>query len=244
MPYRKRSYYTRRRPRYNRASTNSRYVKKIVRSEIRKDDRKDHPLQWVDITYTGNYIKTTPHVTSLSIPILAFIKDNEQWKSWTERMYSGAATYRTATCYVTGYNYQLRFQQNTSAEDPGQDTVRTLAYSVKDTNAYNPNGILAAGDIDLPPDTRGIGAMYHDRVLSLTAGMTETTGDDSQFVPGQRIIKGYKKLYHRFDLRHQDNDVVLDSDTDIVFEHQSDDNSVIGEVELYGFIRVYYRLMD
>lgn len=72
--------------------------------------------------------------------------------------------------------------------------------------------------------------------------MTETTTDDSQFVPGFKIIKGYKKLYDKFTIEYRDS-YILANGGDIRIEFQSDDNSIIGEVELYGYVRIYYRLI-
>ena len=87
MPY---SSYRRRRPAYR---PKRRYApkpsisttKRIVRSEIRKEDRKDHPLQWVDVKWSGDYIKTTPSILSFSIAVANQISTTGSYVSWSVR---------------------------------------------------------------------------------------------------------------------------------------------------------------
>lgn len=108
MPY---SSYRRRRPAYR---PKRRYApkpsisttKRIVRSEIRKEDRKDHPLQWVDVKWSGDYIKTTPNILSFSIAVANQISTTGSYVSWPVRYDStDQESYRQANVFVTGYNY-------------------------------------------------------------------------------------------------------------------------------------------
>ena len=249
MPY---SSYRRRRPAYR---PKRRYApkppisttKRIVRAEIRKEDRKDYPLQWVDVKWTGNYIKTTPTLLSLSEAVKNEIEDRQSWTPWPLRRDSAAGQdYRQADIFITGYNYQLRFQQNEeAATDVTTDTVRALMYSFNDTYQEDSGAILDGGDVDQPPRTEDLRSMYMDRLFTLRAGYTEGETDDSQFVPGYKILKGWKKLNNKFTIVHNESlsATIVTEGGDIRFEFQSDDNATVGEVELFGYVRIYYRVM-
>ena len=85
--------------------------------------------------------------------------------------------------------------------------------------------------------------MYFDKVFTLKSQITETTSDDSQFVPGYKILKGFKKTNHKFVMEARGSAIAPTEGGDIRLEFQSDDNSIIGEVELFGYVRIYYRVM-
>lgn len=246
MPYRRRTYRKRNYRKNPATKVSLAQAKRMIRHEIKKEDRKDHPLQWYDILFTGQYIKTTPLLTSIATAVATDIQGRDGYVSWPQRYDSTHPTnanYRQADVYITGLNWQLRYQQNEQASDVTTDTVRTLLYSFNDTYTENNDPILDGGDIDRPPRTEDVRSMYFDRVFNLKSQITETTADDSEFVPDTRILKGFKKLNHKFTMENRDTAVAVTEGGDIRLEHQSDDNSVIGEVELYGFVRVYFRVM-
>lgn len=247
MPYR-RSYrrYPKKRyasPMYKKPSLIQ--TKRLIRSEIRRNDRKDHPLQWHDIKWTGQYVSTTPLLISFGETLRNFFNDNALYNLWPIREIRGTTdTYRQANVYITGFAYQFRYQQNEQATTTvTTSTVRTLMYSLDDDYAENPGALLAGGDIDLPPLTSDVTTMYYDKLHTLKAGYTEGETDDTEFVPGQSIVKGFKKLNRKF-VYQTGEGVSHEEGGDIRVEHQSDDNSTIGEVQLYGFIRIYYRIAD
>jgi len=239
MPYKK-TY--RKRPR--KVNPSDRKIKSIVRSEIKRDDKKDHPLQWVDILFTGDYIKTTPTVSSFTSAIQTFLYNSDSYKHWPLRRDSPAnLSYRQANVYITGYNYQLRFQQNEQATIVTTDSARALMYSFSDQYIEDATSVFQGGDIDKPPDTLKIERMYTDRMFSMKATITETTTDDSQFVPGYKILKGWKKLNHKFMMEATADAVTTRDGGDIRLDMISTDNSVVGNVELFGYVRVYFRVI-
>lgn len=248
MPYARRRYpyRSRARPRYSsRRKTNSYATKRYVKTEIRKDANKSHPLMWHDVKFTGEYIKTTPLLLSLGETLRNFMNTNSLYTQWPIREIRGSTdTYRQADVYITGFHYQLRFQQNEEAtSDVTTSTVRVLWYSHDDTYAENPTPIMDGGDIDLPPETRDVTNMYMDRIRTLKAGYTEGEADDTQFVPGQSIVKGSKKVRRKLVYASGEGLNQLEGG-DIRLEMQSDDNSTIGEIQLYGFVRIYFRVME
>lgn len=245
MPYtRSRTY--RKRTYRKRTSPNVAATKRLIRSELRKEDRKDHPLEWVDVIFDGNYISTSPNLLSFTEAVKNELEDKEAYKSWPQR--DDGATghqYSQANIYLTGVNWQLRYQQNEQASDVTVDTVRTVMYSFNDTYPQNSNTIFGNGDIDRPPNTVDVRSMFMDKIFTLKSQVTETTTDDTEFVPGFRILKGFKKLNHKFTQIHNYSlsaSTVIDGG-DVRLEQQSGDNSLIGEVELFGFVRIYYRVM-
>lgn len=242
MPgYRKRTTY--RRKTYRKKAV-SPAIRSLVRSQIRKNERKDHPLQWIDVKWTGAYIKTSPELLSLGNAVANNIAANGAYSTWPLRYDStNSDNYRQANVFITGFNYQLRFAQNEQAADVTTDSVRCLMYALDDTYQENSTPILDNGDIDQPPRTDDVQTMYMDRVFNLKSQITETTTDDDQFVPDTKIIKGFKKLYHKLVMEERSDSVMVEEGGDIRFEFQSDDNSAVGEVELFGYVRIYYRVM-
>jgi len=245
MPGKKTSYKRRTTTKKNKSSPTSDQVKRIVRAEIRREDKKDHPLQWYDVLFTGEYIKTAPTLFSVDASIVNEIDAADSYTNWPLRTQHTIGDYHQANAYITGINWQLRFQQNAEAtNDVTTDTVRVVFYSHDDTYLEANNPIFDGADIDQPPMTDHVRSMYFDRILTLTAGYTEGEADDTQFVPGQRIIKGFKKLNHKLMLQENNDSVAVMEGGDIRLEMQSDDDSTIGHVQVYGFLRVYYRIMD
>lgn len=241
MPYRKRTY----RKKRVTPGQHNKNVRRVVRSELRKEDKKDHPLQWTDHLFTGEYVKTTPTLVSFGQLIRSEIIDNNLDEEWPARQQLGV-TDREAKVHITGYNYQLRYQQNIDASGAVLvDTVRSLFYTSEYTFNEYPTALLDGADIDQPPNTSTITSMHSDRLNTLKASITETDGDDSQFVPGQAIVKGWKSIRKSLDFQKiGTGDVEVVNGGDIRFEAQSDDNSLVGEVQVYGFIRVYFRIME
>lgn len=245
MPYRRRyrrNY--RRRPNYRRQSYQAR---KVARQEIAKNNRKHQPINYRDITFGGNYVKTTPTVISVGDYLRDYIDISNLYDNAPARYNQQTnETVRLVKVLVTGIAYQFRFQQNDAAADVYSDTVRTMAYKFNDTWSENNNALMSGSDIDQPPNTLSVPKVYYDRIFALKPGITETGTDDSQFVPGTRIIKGYKKMSSMMTFEHtQIGDVTTFTEgNDIRFEHCSDDNSTIGEVEVYGYIRIYFRVIN
>lgn len=245
MPGKKTVYKKRSTTRKPKPSPATERVKRIVRAEIRKEDRKDHPLQWYDVLFTGEYVKTAPYLLSIDASIVNEIDTADAYTNWPLRTQHTIGDYRQANAYITGLNWQLRFQQNAEAtNDVLTDTVRVVLYSYDDTYVESTTPIFDGADVDQPPRTDHVRSMFFDRVLTLTAGYTEGEADDTQFVPGQRILKGFKKLNHKLMLQAHEDDVFVLEGGDVRLEMQSDDDSTIGHVQVYGFVRVYYRVMD
>lgn len=171
MPYYRRRQYRRKyRRRYVKKSSNYKNVRRIVRQEIKKDDKRDHPLQWVDVKWTGNYIKTTPSLLSLTEAVKNHLSNNNAFITWPIRYDSTTSdSYRQADFYITGCQYQMRFEQNSEAVDPVIDTVRALMYSFKKEYPALTAPILSGGDVDQPPRTDYVNRMFMDRLFSLTA---------------------------------------------------------------------------
>lgn len=222
---------------------------KIVRRAIAKDNAKDHPLMWTDYNaaFNGDYVKTTPTMVSIVEQIRGFIVNNPEIVNQfsTRNDPTGIGAYKQGKIKVTGIQYQLRYQQNDAAENVGADTVRNLLYSFTDTYNENTNAVLDGGDVDQAPNTMDIKTMYWDRICYLKAAITETATDDSQFVPGQKIYKGFVRLGQVFTFNWIDSSSTLSwEQNDIRFEHQSDDNSLIGEVQVYGYMRIYFRVIS
>lgn len=246
MPYRRRTY---KKPAYKKRSNApaQRAVVRTVRREIRREDLKDHPLQWKDVKWTGDYVKTTPSLLSFGLAIENQIDATGEWVSWPSRYDSiSAGSYHQANVHIMGYHYQLRFQQNAEAVDVTTNTVRDLFYSFDDTYSENGVAILNGGDIDMPPHTDNVRSMYSDKMRTLKAQITEIGTDDSQMVEGQAILKGYKKLNHKLVMKTAigGGTVTTIEGGDVRHEMQSDDNSIVGEVQVYGFVRIYYRIMN
>lgn len=242
--YRKR--YKRKAP--ARRSYSYKNTRKIVRSEIKKNDNKDHPLMWTDYNtdFNGDYVKTTPTLVSIGkvlkdyISANAFIKD--QFVARVDP--TGLGNYREGTIVLTGISYQLRFQQNTSASNPGCNTFRHLLYSYLNTYDEDSEAILNGGDIDQAPKTQYVRSMMWDKMGYLKAAITESTTDNDEFVPGQRIYKGFKKLNHKFEfLLIESSGAWSWKQNDVRFEMASDDNSAVGEIQVYGFMRIYFRVI-
>lgn len=247
MPYRKYARSNRKRNYRRRQAAPSKAIRSMVRREIRRDNMKDHPLQWVDISLTGEYVKTTPLVHDFTTFIHDYIVDNELYNDWPSRLGEpGGSPYRHANVYFTGYQYQFRYQQN--AEYTGDvltDSVRMLAYSLKEYQPPAFAGILDGGDIDQPPNTEDVLSMYKDQIITLRASYTEGEADDTQFVPGQRWIKGFKKLYLKQQIIYQADNIRTLEGPSIYIEHQSDDASAtVGKVQVYGFVRIYFRIVE
>lgn len=239
--YKKKSPYKARR----KPSPNTAVIKKVIRQELKREDRKDHPLEWADFRFSGEYVKTTPLLLSFNNILQNQIAAAGIATNWPVRVKASGDKYYEANVYVTGYNYQLRYQQNAQAESPTIDTVRELFYSFDETITEDGTAILSGADIDQPPNTKNLSRMYSDRVYTLRAAITETDGDDSQFVAGQHISKGWKKLNHKFTVQATNASTVnVLEGGDIRLEMQSDDSSIIGEVQVYGFVRLYFRIMD
>lgn len=206
---------------------------------------KMHPIQWLDVKFTGDYVKTTPVELSCGEALRNYFQDTAIWESWPVRYDSTSSqTYRSANVLITGTAYQFRFQQNEQAStDITTNSVRALYYSTNDTYAENPTAVLNGGDIDQPPRTEDIDSMFMDRVFTLKAAITEGVADDSQFVPGFKILKGFKKHSRKFVYEEKASGVTHEEGGDIRYEFQSDDNATIGEVELFGYVRIYFRLL-
>ncbi|AUM61735.1 capsid [uncultured virus] len=247
MPYaRRRTYgYRPRRRRYTRSS-NYRQTTRIVRREITREVRKTHPLQWCDILFDGGNVNTTPTMHSLVKNVLDNEIAAESWREWTKHSHSSDtpnALYQAK--YMVSYcHYQLRFQQDVENIE-SSNTFRTLFYSYIDTLAENPAPLLDGTDIDSPPHTEYVKSMYFDRMRTLRAGTFESTAgvDEPEPTPGTAIIKGNKRLNNQFVFTYSDtaNTSRVESG-DIRWEAQSD--SVGNGLQLYGFIRVYYRRMQ
>lgn len=239
MPYRKtyRRRYNRRRP----------TVKRLIRREIAKNNNKQNPINYFDLIHGGIYIKTTPQLDSVGKSLATHIDDTNLYDASPTRYdQQNNQIIRVIKLVITGIAYQYRFQQNDSAVDAYTDSVRTLLYQFNDTWNENTNALMSGSDIDQPPNTLSVVRMIYDKIFHLRAGLTETSGDDNQFVPGTKIVKGFKKLYIPQTYEYnQATDICMQTEgTDLRFEHGSDDNSVVGEVELYGYYRVYFRIVN
>lgn len=239
MPYR-RNY---RRRRYNRS--NYRRTKAIARAEVKKASMKAHPLRWIDVNYfaDGDYITTTPTIVSFGDAVRDYYAANPDFMDdWLDRNDpTGIGKYKEAKIKLTGVQYQLRWQQNGNAvPDPINDTVRALMYSHIDTWDENTEGLLAGGDIDQAPNTKDVLSMYFDRLFYLKASKTGT--DD--WVPDQKYTKGFKRLNKVYDMTYVPGTGVTWKEGDVRLEMQSDDTTVgIGEVQVYGFLRIYWRVV-
>lgn len=245
MPYRKtyRKKYYRRRPVYK--STYA--MRRIVKQEISKNNRKNNPINYHDVTIGGEYIKTTPRLESVGDLLASYIDQVDLYDNSPARFdQQNDRTIRVIKLLITGIAYQFRFQQNDAAVEVYSDTVRSMLYLFNDTYSENSNALMSGSDIDQPPNTLSVHKVYYDKIFNLRAGLTEISTDDSQFVPGTRILKGYKKMSHVMTFEHQQlTDVTTHTEgSDIRFEHASDDNSAIGEVELYGYFRIYFRVIN
>jgi len=241
MPYTKRTY-RKRTPKKATKLVTMAEAKRLVRSELKREDKKDHPLQWVDVKFTGNSISTTPFLFSVESAITNQIVINSSYQQWPVRYDStNSEDYRQCNVFVTGVNYQFRFKQNDAAgTDLATNVVRSIAYSLNDTYQENSQPILGGGDIDQPPRTEDVSSMYYDRLFTLKAQLGDA---DNESTPDQKIQKGSKKLYHKFVMEERGDSVAVEEGGDIRFEFQSDDNDVISDIEMFGFIRIYYRVM-
>lgn len=241
MPYYKRSY---RRKNY---TNRRRYRKRNMNKTIKKVIEKQHPVNYRDVTYGGNYVKTTPSIHSLGDYIKDYIDLADLFDN-APAVYDqqNNETIRKVRINLIGVAFQYRYQQNDSATEVFSDTVRMLMYKHNDTFDEDNNALMSGSDIDQPPNTINVNKIFMDRIFHLRAGLTETSTDDNQFVPGTKIIKGYKKLNEYMTFQHQQTDDITTytEGGDIRFEHASDDNSVVGEVELYGYLRIYFRILD
>lgn len=247
MPYGRRQYRRRYTRRTYRPTRSTYAMRRIARSEVNKNNNKTHPINYHDVNYTGDYVKTTPNLLSFGVALANYIDTTDLYDNAPARWDAqNNRTIRVLKVRVTGFAYQFRFQQNDAAVEAYADTVRTMAYLFNDTYDENPNAILSGGDIDQAPNTLSVHKMYHDRCFFLRAGLTETTTDDNQFVPGTRIIKGYKKtsVTYTFEFAQVADTVTHTEGPDIRIEHASDDNSSVGEVELYGYVRIYFRVVN
>lgn len=247
MVYRTRSYRSRRyRPSYRRRPTVNKTVKRYVRRQIAVSERKENPLQWADILFTGGNVNTTPTMHSLVQAVLDQEIASESWRHWPKHSHSTKSPYAEYQGkYVISYiHYQLRFQQDEESME-STNSFRTLMYSHINTLAEDPTPLLDGTDIDSPPHTEYIRSMYFDRMRTVRPMqfVTQVAPEDPQPSVGTALLKGSKKPNHHFTFTYNEsgnNSRVEEGD--IRWEAQSD---TIGDgLQLYGFIRVYYRFLN
>jgi len=242
--------YYRRRAHYNRrhARRPNRTIKRYVNARIRKNDNKNNPVSFYDVHF-NDYVPGNGFLFSFGQALENQCENTNIQSDWPTRGY-GTDAYKEGTLKLIGCQYQFRFKQN--EQDPDDvltNAIRLLCYSTRSNYQQRPDMIVGPLGIDSAPNTLDFGRMYMDRVGTLKAAITETDTDESQFVPGQMWMKGSKKFGHifRYNTASTSDDAPVQqySDNDVRFEMISDDNNVgtIKAVEVFGFVRVYYRVI-
>lgn len=242
MPY-PRSRYRTRRPTYRRRSTYpTKTIKRIANTEIKRVQRTTHPLQWVDILFDGGNVNTTPTVHSLVDKVRLkeiSLGAHRQWSSHTQ---NEAVIYQ-GKYQISYVHYQLRFQQDVENIE-SSNTFRTIMYSYVHTMEEDPNALFNGTDIDSPPQTEYVKSMYWDRMRTLRAGSYDPyNAEETDPTPGTAIIKGSKRLNSTFTFITNSSGTPNSTDAgDIRWEAQSD--SIGNGLQLYGFMRIYYRRLQ
>lgn len=243
MPYSRRTYSRRPyRRNYRRKAPLYKAMRSIAKQEMRIEDRKDHPLQWTDILFTGGDVNTSPTMHSFGNAIRNFINSTNSYDEWPKHQRNGSYNTAQANVYLTYIHYQLRFQQDVENIE-SSNTFRAYMYSHVDTYDENNVPISQGSDIDLPPNTEKIKSMYFDRMRTLRAGTFDQTAgvDEPEPTPGTALLKGKKKTNHKFTFMRDGTYTSWDSG-DVRFEAQSD--TIGSGLQLYGFIRLYFRIHD
>lgn len=223
MPYR-RTY--RKRP-YRRRN----YKRKTRRTMPRSIKTSWSPVQYVDITYSGNSISTTPTVTSL----LAYVTNqiDDQYLSWTRRTQGATTDEYFTKILMLGFHYQFRYLSGDS-----NNTLRTFCYNSNTdmVSTATPESIFSGSDVDQAPDTRTVSKVHMDRIINLVEGESGGIANTST-----RSIKGYKKVGKVFKVTHdQSLTRNYSEEADVIISHQSD-STAPDHPELFGYIRVYFR---
>lgn len=229
-----------RRPRSNKSS-HYKFAQTIARREVAKNMRKVHPLQWTDIVFNGGNVNTAPTMHSLVKAVLDAESGNVT--NWSDHGTPGSSNGPTKQCnYLISYcHYQLRFQQDVENIE-SSNTFRTCLYSYIPTFAENPGPIFDGGNVDLPPATEYIRSMYFDRMKTLRAGSYDPLNtDETDPTPGTALIKGNKRFNSKFKFIEAGDEFYWE-ENDIRWEAISD--SIGAGLQLYGFIRIYYRRLQ
>lgn len=236
MPFQRRRQFRRRRAPVRRSV--SKPVKSYVRSQITKSEKKDHPLMWADIIFTGDAVSTGADAYSLLYAFIqnAAINTVTAWPATTER---GGTQVRKAKIKLESCHYQLRYQNDTTDL---YSTARFLMYSTSyklDSGAFPlSNPVLAGADIDQPPDTSDILNMYFDKIRYVR----DLQADEDSEAPGTAIMKGNARFGRTFDIDVDENGDWTIENNDIRYEHISN-SSAAPHPSLYGFIRIYGRVI-
>jgi len=237
--------YSRRRTTYRRRTYKrapSKPVKRFVRSAIKRQLNVTHPLQWVDLKFTGGNVNTTPTMHSF----VDIVREKEislgNQNLWSSHEQNGTTIYQ-GKYVITYVHYQLRFQQDVENIE-SSNTFRTLMYSYLHTVEEDPAPLFSGTDIDSPPQTEYVKSMYFDRMRTLRAGSYDPfDAEDTDPTPGTALIKGSKRLGNTFNfISNQSGAVNSTEENDIRWEAQSD--SVGNGLQLFGFIRIYYRRLQ
>lgn len=248
MPYSRRSTY--RRPTYRKKysyrprAISTKTVQKIAKREIKREEMKTHPLQWVDYNFTGGNVNTSPTMHSLVNQVRQqIITTDGIVDAWPQHDQGTGGPTRQATYKITGAHFQLRFQQDVENIE-SSNTFRTMFYSYIETLDENGAPIFQGRDIDQPPNTEYIRSVFFDKMRSLRAMSYDPQGtDEADPSPGTAIIKYTKKLNHQIKFVYNPSESIQLTweENDLRWEAQSD---TIGDgLQLYGFIRIYYRRM-
>ena len=242
MPYYRRRTTSYRRP-YRRYTSrqqqlSTKTVAKIAKREIRKEDMKDHPLQWADLKFTGGDVNTTPTMHSLVDLVRDQIESTSDYNNWARHLRLGE-TVLQANYRISYIRIQLRFQQDTDNIE-SSNTFRTVLYSFVDTLSENNGAIFGGTDIDSPPDTEKVKSMFFDKMGTLRAGTYDPSStDEADPTPGTRIVKYSRRMNHNIVFTKIGSTTTQWDTGDLRWEAQSD--TIGSGLQLYGFIRVYYR---
>lgn len=218
-----------------RKSYRRRYRRKVIPKKkvyIPRSITSWSPAQYVDITYGGTALSTTPTVSSLLGYCVAQVDD--QYLSWTRRT-AGATTDEFFTkLLMLGFHYQFRYLSGDS-----NNTIRTYAY-VSHTDmdtAVSPESIFNGSDVDQAPDTRTQKKGLMDRTVNLIEGDSGGVANTHT-----RSIKGYKKVGQVFRITHDQSAANSYSEEgDVIISHQSD-SSIADHPKMFGYIRVYFKM--
>lgn len=221
---------------------------------INRKIRVSNPLGWIDILFTGDTVSTTPNNYSLLYnAILQASTGNgvhTGYQSWQSRIGDDGNLIYQNKLLLSGYHYQLRFATNDTISADYYNTIRLLFYRLgegtEDIAEGKPTALLNGADVDSPPDTIDVEKMYLDKVFHIRS--LAATGTSSDIATGNKIFKGFKKVRKQFEVFYDPQKSAANLKPysevgNILMEFQSD-SSATPHPQVFGYVRVYYRLLE